>query len=306
MKVFGLSCGRKMGNSEILIKAALMGAEEAGAEVEIMRLMDLHIKPCRGCENCTAKMAQGQTAECVIKDDDIPFIYEKFEQFDALIIGAPVYFLAPPGYLKVLTDRMISREVNFTVAAAQNGEKKRPVGLISVGGGNNYWTPMGLSLMKLLTFTEFATVDQLQVIEAARPGQILLDDEVLEKARTLGRRVAEAAALPPGELTFMGEDRGLCPICHSNLLALLQEGVVVECPICGAAGTLNLEGGSLTMILDEQSLPTNRCSLGGRLHHFGEIKEIHERYYANLEEIKKKEEQYKSYLSYTRPPAKAS
>jgi len=200
MKVLGLGCGRKMGNSEILVKEALMGAEEAGTDVEIMRLQDLQIKPCRGCETCTAKMAKGEPAECAIKDDDMPFLMEKFGQFDGLIVGAPVYFLAPPGYLKVLTDRMICRELNFTVEATRKGEKKRPVGLISVGGGNNSWVPMGLSLMKLLTFTEFITVDQLQVTEAARPGQVLLDDRTLAKARRLGRRVAEATSKPSGTL----------------------------------------------------------------------------------------------------------
>lgn len=305
MKVFGLSCGRKMGNSEILVKAALMGAEEAGADVEIMRLMDLYIKPCTGCESCTAKMAKGEPAECVIKDDDMPFIMEKFGQFDSLILGAPVYFLAPSGYLKMLTDRMISREVNVTVEAAKNGEKKRPVGLISVGGGNKSWTPMGISLMKLLTFTEFTTIDQLQVNDAGRPGQTLLDDGTVEKARTLGRRVAEAAAGPAEGMAFKGDDPGLCPVCHSNMIAHLKKGSAVECPICGAAGTLKLDEGNLAMILDEGSMKTNRSTLGGRLHHFLEIKEIHERYYANLDEVKRREEKYKSYLSYSLPPSKA-
>jgi multimeric flavodoxin WrbA len=42
-----------MGNSEILLKQALMEAEKlSGAEVEIIRLMDLTIKPCTGCESC--------------------------------------------------------------------------------------------------------------------------------------------------------------------------------------------------------------------------------------------------------------
>ena len=46
MKVLGLTCGRRLSNTEILVKEALMGAEEMGVEVEIVRLMDLSIKPC--------------------------------------------------------------------------------------------------------------------------------------------------------------------------------------------------------------------------------------------------------------------
>jgi multimeric flavodoxin WrbA len=304
MRILGLSCGRKMGNSEILVKQALMGAEEAGAEVEIMRLMDLHIKPCRGCESCTSKMAKGEPAECVIKDDDMPFLMEKFGQFEGLVIGSPVYFLAPPGYLKVLTDRMIARELNVTVEAARNGEKKRPVGLISVGGGNRSWIPMGASLMKLLTFTEFATIDQLEVTEAGRPGQVLLDDSSMEKARVLGKRVAEAASDAARGLSFVGDEPGICPVCQSNMVVHLKPGPIVECPICGARGTLTLEGGNVAMVVAEPDPKTDRVTLSGRLQHFMDIKDIHEKYYANIDEVRRREEKYKSYLRYTLPPGR--
>mgnify|MGYP004614484107 CR=1 FL=1 len=49
MKVLGISCGRKMGNTEILVKEALMGAEELGAEVELVRLNDLYRMQCLCC-----------------------------------------------------------------------------------------------------------------------------------------------------------------------------------------------------------------------------------------------------------------
>ena len=42
MKVLELTCGRKLSNTEILVKEALMGAEEMGAELEIVRLLDLN------------------------------------------------------------------------------------------------------------------------------------------------------------------------------------------------------------------------------------------------------------------------
>jgi len=305
MKVFGLTCGRKMGNCEIAVKEALMGAEEVGAEVEIMRLMDLNIKPCRGCESCTQKMTKGEPAECAIKGDDMSFVMEKFGQFDGLILGAPVYFLAPTGYLKVLNDRMISRDMNFDIDAAKSGEKKRPAGLISVGGGGWDWGPMGISLMKLLTFTEFVVVDQLQVTGAARPGQIVLDEKVMENARRLGRRVAEAIARPAEELTFVGDDPGLCPICHSNMVVSGKNWSPAECPICGAKGTLKLDGDNVVMIVDEKSLQENRVALKGRLKHLAEIKNVTERYYANKDEIQKRMKKYKSYLTYTMPPSKS-
>jgi len=54
MKLLGISAGRRLGNSEILLKEALMAAEEtSGIDVEIVRLHDLKIKFCTGCEMCT-------------------------------------------------------------------------------------------------------------------------------------------------------------------------------------------------------------------------------------------------------------
>ena len=69
MKVLGLTCGRKMSNTEILIKEALMGAEEMGAEVEIVRLLDFNIKPCTGCNSCVIDLFEkAGSGECIIKN----------------------------------------------------------------------------------------------------------------------------------------------------------------------------------------------------------------------------------------------
>ena len=36
-----------------------MGAEELGVKGEIIRMMELRVKPCTGCETCTMLMARG-------------------------------------------------------------------------------------------------------------------------------------------------------------------------------------------------------------------------------------------------------
>ena len=67
-----------MGNSEILVKEALMGAEESGVEIEIIRLIDLDIKPPLG---------EGTP---VVKGDDGAFLSRKLSECDGIILGAPV------------------------------------------------------------------------------------------------------------------------------------------------------------------------------------------------------------------------
>jgi multimeric flavodoxin WrbA len=76
-KIIGLSCGRINGNSEILLKEALMGAEEIGVQSEIIRAMELRVKHCTGCEACSMAMARGKESRCAIKDDDVEWILQK-------------------------------------------------------------------------------------------------------------------------------------------------------------------------------------------------------------------------------------
>ena len=75
-RVIGLVAGRRNGNSEILVKEALMACEEAGLECMLINLFDYDIIPCSGCEGCTMQMgaiAQGTQKEykgCIYKDKD--------------------------------------------------------------------------------------------------------------------------------------------------------------------------------------------------------------------------------------------
>ncbi|MHA1431093.1 MAG: flavodoxin family protein, partial [Candidatus Freyarchaeota archaeon] len=75
MKILGLvGSYRKYGNTEVLVREALMSASEMGAEVELLRLTDLTIKPCKGCMACVFK-----NAECRIEDDANFFFSKLFE-----------------------------------------------------------------------------------------------------------------------------------------------------------------------------------------------------------------------------------
>lgn len=44
MKILGISGGSKNGNNDAMCKEALMGAKEAGAEIEFINLNQLHIE----------------------------------------------------------------------------------------------------------------------------------------------------------------------------------------------------------------------------------------------------------------------
>jgi NADPH-dependent FMN reductase len=105
MKLLGLTCGTEMGNAEVLVREALLAAEEAGVEVALIRLLDLDLKPCTGCKSCIESLMKGGAGNCIIKDD-FPFLDEQIMQSDGVILGSPVFVLGAHGIVKPLADRM--------------------------------------------------------------------------------------------------------------------------------------------------------------------------------------------------------
>lgn len=99
-RVLGIACSmRKDSNSEILLQRALASAKEAGAETELLRLLDASVAPCDGCYACS------KAGVCHIEDDMQEWLV-KVDQTDAVIFGTPVYFWTLAGQTKVLMDRL--------------------------------------------------------------------------------------------------------------------------------------------------------------------------------------------------------
>ena len=48
-KVVAFSFGRKMSNTEVMLKEVLKKCQEAGHDIQFIRPDDLDIKPCTGC-----------------------------------------------------------------------------------------------------------------------------------------------------------------------------------------------------------------------------------------------------------------
>jgi multimeric flavodoxin WrbA len=260
-KLIGLSTGRKEGNSEILLKEALMAAEEQGLETEIIRAMDLRVKPCTGCETCTMLMGKGKTPQCVITDDDVEWILEKTVVEDCgLIISTPIYHLVPNGHLTLINHRMLP--VMFRNPWVL--KKTRVGGIICVGGGEPEWTPLGLLNANIFLQHTRILVDQIQVNYCGRPGQVLAYEHYLRRARKLGENVAKASLMPPEKVKFMGEDGDTsCPVCHCDVLKVSDKLPQVVCPVCHVNGVLNGVGDRMRVVWDENDIRYPRFSEQG-------------------------------------------
>lgn len=150
-----------------------MGAEKvSGAEVEIIRLMDLTIKPCTGCEACAVRRSKGLDMQCVIKDDHMDFLLGKLLQCDALILSTPVYVLTLPGLLKVVGD-LVFRHAMAPITPKVGGA-------ICVGGTDRVDLALPLAIVALPR--KIKIVDQMVLTYMPCPGQIPLHEEAMATA----------------------------------------------------------------------------------------------------------------------------
>lgn len=286
MKVLGLSFGRKMKCSEILVKEGLFKAKEAGADVHFISTVNLNIQHCKGCGACSAGRDHGKQIKCIIKDD-----YEILEQAvldaDAIIIAAPVFAVAPVGQLKNFIDRFGPAHDRPAIQAEQDKRiregkellderafKDRYVGYISVGGASTQnWVSLGLPSMHIFGFSlMMKVVGQIDAYDMGRTANPVLDENLMKKAGELGRRVAEAVGKQYDEVEWFGEE-GTCPVCHNNLITI-NKTTSVECPICGIKGKLSIHGEEVKVEFSKDEQNRARDTKNGLQEHFDEIQNM--------------------------------
>lgn len=318
MKILGISCGRKMSNTEILVKEALMGAEEVGAEVELIRLHDLKIKPCTGCNACVVNLFEKSgPGDCILKDDDFAFIDEKIMECDGLILGSPIYEKSPSGLLKVLNDRMgPSHDVAFRMIAkkmrAEKGIttgqgpderafKSRAASLIAVGGSE--WDNLALPMLHLFALPlQMEVVDKMLVNWVGLPASVVFKEEALLRARKSGRHVAETLLKPISEASYIGEP-GICPMCHSKLIEVRNDdhNFPAICGICGVRGTLQVVDNKVKFEIAEEDKAHSHVLLSGKFGHADELMKVSLKPNPNIHELPERLKKYKNYLDYSKP-----
>lgn len=89
---------RRKGNTALLLKKAIEGAREEGAEVTEIVLRDKKISPCLEIYGCK------ESGECIIKDD-FHGIIDLFMESKGLMLASPIFFYSVSAQTKILIDR---------------------------------------------------------------------------------------------------------------------------------------------------------------------------------------------------------
>ena len=92
---------RKKGNIAQMVAEMTSEADARGAEVEVIEVQRLHVKPCVACMQCRAK------GFCALPEDDAQRVLQLIKDCEAIVIAAPCYWGNIPGTLKLLFDRIV-------------------------------------------------------------------------------------------------------------------------------------------------------------------------------------------------------
>lgn len=181
--VIVLGSPREAGNSALLAGQVAAGAESCGAMVETFYLHGMHISPCRACEACHGAAARG----CVVADD-MQVLYPKLREADALVIATPIYWFTMSAQTKIFVDRCYALE-----GPGGNALKGKQVAILLI-----YADPDALisgAVNALRTFQDIFRHIGAEIVamlhgSAGKAGAIRDNEELMEKAHELGRRLA--------------------------------------------------------------------------------------------------------------------
>ncbi|MCD8324994.1 MAG: flavodoxin family protein [Clostridiales bacterium] len=306
MKIIAFGAGRKDGNTEIYIKEALMAAEEMGLEVEYVRLRDFEIHTCGACsmQFCPA---MDDPTHCVYGYDDSAYLLDKFLDADGVLIGSPVYSTTGSSLFYAFRDRLFGPKVDDVMMErfgtpewAEGRMKHRPGAIISVGGTlSKHWVSMGIPSLYSACFPPTTlVVDYMNITGIANPGAAVLNQELLDRAHTLGENLARATL--ENDTSWRGDtdmEENVCPSCHYNCVLLNPKKKDAWCAICGIHAHISFdENGEMVLDWPEEEQVENHLLTCGKNAHGDEIgyvlKEI---YMPNKDKIPERIKKYKAY-----------
>ena len=278
MKILGISAGTRNGNNDSMCKEALMGAQQAGAEVEFIRLLDLDIKHCTGCIACVRTLMSGQGGICTLKDD-FEWLKDKILDADGIVFSVPIFEKGALGMFRTLLDRFGPRmdranNVIGTKIARENGGKEpdqrvlknKVVSYMALGGSE--WTTRVQCDMELFSLIPMWKTINNEVFDWST--NILLDEERINKVNKIGKSLA-MSALEADNAEYLG-DQGICPHCHSRNFYLNNDSSEAVCCLCGIVGEIKVTDGKISFYFPEEQLSHAHNTMPGKLIHVNDIR----------------------------------
>ncbi len=149
---------------------------DRGVETELLYLGK---KPVAGCIAC---MSCRKTKRCAF-DDQVKDVLDRLDEFDAIIVGSPVYFAGPTGQVCAFLDRLF-----FCGETRMAGKLAAAVVSCRRGGASAAFD----RLNKYFTIANMQVVGSQywNQVHGYTPDDVRRDEEGLQTMRTLGQNMA--------------------------------------------------------------------------------------------------------------------
>jgi multimeric flavodoxin WrbA len=119
---------RKKHNTAQLLENVVNGARSAGAEAELVHLVDLKYTGCISCFNC--KRIDGKHyGRCAVRDD-LTEVLDKAHVADAIVLGSPFYFSIESSFMRACMERLWFQYYLYTDKRPPLSPRKKAVSLV--------------------------------------------------------------------------------------------------------------------------------------------------------------------------------
>lgn len=276
--VLGLICSRrKSGNSETIVKEISRNIPEPH-HLKLLRLPDFTLNHCLGCYKCLTNPT------CVFDDDLLP-VLQAIKEADGLIVASPVYVLGAHSSLRVLMDRTLAF---YSHGASLYGKPAIAVALAGLPEKE------GKAMLDLENFllTLGADLKQREVIKATLPGEVVLDQDNMQLAKTMGQALF-------GDKNI-DDSVPHCPLCGGETFRFLGQNRVA-CQLCSHRGTIEIVDGIPRF--DVEISEHNIFLGGGALEeHYEWLLSMKQRFIENKEQLREVKKEYINDGSWVTPP----
>lgn len=170
------------GNSAALAEQVYAGAKGAGAEVEIVNVAEMDIRPCDACDACKEDFGG-----CIV-EDDMQALYPKLVEADVIVLAFPIYWFTINAQMKLFIDRWyaLENEQGYLLSDKQ-------LALVFVYADTDLYTSGGINAIH--TFESLTRYIGMQIAgmvygTADKEGDAKQQPELMAAALKLGEKIA--------------------------------------------------------------------------------------------------------------------
>jgi len=192
-KILGVSgTPRRGGNSDVLLKSILKGAESEGVPTEAVYLRNYKYDPCIGCEKCRKDKI------CTGLNDGMTLLYPKFIESRGLVLTSPIHWYYVSGLMKCFMDRLYCffdwphgrKGDGIWKCRLANQKRKMVFSIVCEQDTNKGFGTTSETVRHCMSDCTYDVVDELLVKSAFSVGEIKKMQHVLDSAFKLGVKLA--------------------------------------------------------------------------------------------------------------------